>query len=290
MTPESVPELLEKPTEKSPRAHASRRDEPVEPKSRAWLADGALIASFLALTFLLGVFALKDVDFYWHLRTGDWIRETGKIPHEDIFTFTAAPGTPWIDLHWLFQVAISWGFEHGGIVALNLAKCGITCVAVFLLVTARRRDWPIWAMLLAWLPALLVLSGRMYIRPETLTLLYLSIFLAIVSRWDRFPRLAWILPLVQVVWVNSHGLFVLGPIILAFGLIDSVLRSGAFAPGRRRWWRTVLIASAGTAVACLINPYFITGASLSTIASGNDEKPGLCEKHRRADADSGLHC
>ena len=67
-------------------------------------------------------------------------------------------------------------------------------------------------MILAWLPALLVLGGRMYVRPETLTLLYLSLFLAIMFRWDRYPRLALLLPLVQVAWVNSHGLFVLGPI------------------------------------------------------------------------------
>jgi len=99
-------------------------------------------------------------------------------------------------------------------VALNLAKCVVTCVAVLILITTRRRDWPIWATLVAWLPALLVLGGRMYVRPETLSLLYLSIFLAVLTRWDRHPYLVAILPFVQVAWVNSHGLFVLGPIIL----------------------------------------------------------------------------
>ena len=71
----------------------------------------------------------------------------------------------------------------------------------------------------------------MYVRPETLTLLYLSIFLAIILRWDRYPWLALLLPFVQVAWVNSHGLFVLGPIVLVFGLIDAALRFGFFAPG-----------------------------------------------------------
>ena len=33
---------------------------------------------FLALTFLLGAFPLKDADIYWHLRTGDLIRQTGQ--------------------------------------------------------------------------------------------------------------------------------------------------------------------------------------------------------------------
>src|SRR5262249_57330653 len=96
------------------------------------------------------------------------------------------------------------GSAQGGIRALNLAKCVVTSLAVLLLVTARRRDWPVWVIVLAWLPPLLLLGGRMYVRPETLTLLYLAIFLAVVTRWDRYPALALILPPVQVSWVHSQ--------------------------------------------------------------------------------------
>src|SRR5205823_5440962 len=129
-------------------------------------ADAGLLVAFLALTFLLGMFPLKDTDFWWHLRTGDLIRQTWHIPNTDPYTFGAA-GHRWIDLHWGFQVLLSWGYAHGGVVTLNLAKCVITCAAVLILITARRRDWPLWVMLLAWLPALYVLGGRMYVRPET---------------------------------------------------------------------------------------------------------------------------
>ncbi|MBV8610391.1 MAG: hypothetical protein JO034_23395 [Singulisphaera sp.] len=221
--------------------------------------DGCLIAAFLALTFLLGVFPLKDTDFWWHLRTGDLIRQTGEIPKVDPYTFTMQ-GSPWIDLHWAFQVALSWGYTHGGVVALNLAKCVITCAAVFLLITARRREWPVWVVVLAWLPALLVLGGRMYVRPETFSLLFLSGFLAILVRWDRSPALAWLLPAIEVCWVNSQGLFVLGLIVLAFALIDAALRPGSFAPARKAWWRVIAPASLLTGAACLVNPYGIVGA------------------------------
>ena len=110
--------------------------------------------------------------------------------------------------------------------------------SVLLLLTARRRDWPLWAMVPAWLPALVLLGGRMYIRPETLTLLWLAAFLAILFRWERYPRLAYLLPLIQFLWVNTQGLFILGPIVLAFALLDALLAPGAFGKGRRRWWRT----------------------------------------------------
>lgn len=226
---------------------------------RLALFDAALIAAFLALTFLLGLFPLKDTDFWWHLRTGDLIRQTGEIPHKDIYTFTSQD-RPWIDLHWTFQVAISWLYERGGVPALTVAKGLITCVAVFLLITSKRRAWPVWAMVLAWLPALLVLSGRNYVRPETLTLLYLSMFLAILTRIDRAPYLALLLPVVQTAWVNVQGLFVLGPIVLSMALLDALARPGSFAKGRGRWWTIVGVSSVLTALACFLNPYGLAGA------------------------------
>jgi tetratricopeptide (TPR) repeat protein len=128
-------------------------------------------------------------------------------------------------------------------------------------------------MILAWLPALLVLSGRIYVRPETLTLLYLSIFLAVIVKWDRFPLLAFLLPVVQVAWVNSQGLFVLGPVVLGIGLIDSALRLGIFRPERRRWWKKILAASVATGLACLVNPYGIKGALYPVELAGTMSNP-----------------
>ncbi len=231
-----------------------------DPATRAnRVFDAGLIAVFLGLTFLLGVFPLKDTDFWWHLRTGDLIRQTGWVPTVDTFTFGAA-GHRWVDLHWIFQLLISYGFERFGVVGLNIAKCLITCAAVFLLVTSGRREWPVWVALLAWVPALLVLGGRMYVRPETLTLLYLALDVAILSRWDRRPWLAFALPVVQVCWVNTQGLFVFGPFLVAVALLDAATRRGAFGPDRRRWWRITLLGGAATVLACLVNPYGFGGA------------------------------
>ncbi|HWE36043.1 MAG TPA: tetratricopeptide repeat protein [Isosphaeraceae bacterium] len=230
---------------------------PPEPAPARWV-DGALVVGFLALTFLLGVFPQRDMDIWWHLRTGDLIRQGHGIPEHDLYTFTV-PDHPWIDLHWGFEVAASWAFAHGGMRTLQLAKCAITCLAVFLLITARRRDWPLWAMLTAWLPALVLLGGRMYVRPETVTLLFLAAFLAVLVRWERFPKLAYALPAIQMLWVNTQGLFVLGPIVLALAMIDAALRPGAFARARTAWWRAVAPASVLTLVACFLNPYAIEG-------------------------------
>jgi len=223
------------------------------------LLNAGLLLIFLALTFLLGVFPLKDADIYWHLRTGQLIRQTGVIPRTDIFTYTRE-GAPWIDLHWIFQIGSSWLHDHYGAPGLNLAKCLITTLAMLILVLSGRSQWPFWITILAWLPALFVLSGRMYVRPETLTLLYLAVFLAVLANWDRHPRLVWILPLVQTAWVNSQGLFILGPIVFGFALIEAVLTRGFLSEAARSRRKTIALAGVLVLAACLINPYGIAGA------------------------------
>jgi hypothetical protein len=105
-----------------------------------------------------------------------------------------------------------------------------------------------------------LLGGRMYIRPETITLLYLSIFLAVLFRWRRQPWLGFILPVTQALWVNTQALFVFGPILLTFALIDAALRPGAFAREHRRWWLIALPVTLLVGLACLLNPYGLRGA------------------------------
>lgn len=254
--------MSEATTAKAARARAGQPAEDDARAQPAWLArvgDLVLLGLFLALVFLLGVFPLKDTDFWWHLRTGDWIRQHGQVPTRDLYTFTV-PDHPWVDLHWGFEVLLSWGYQLGGVTGLNLAKCAITSAAVCLLITAKKRSWPLPVMVVAWLPALLVLAGRMYVRPETLTLLWLAIDMAVVFRWERRPALAFVLPVVQILWVNTQGLFILGPIIIASALADAALRPGALAIERRRWWRTIGLAVGLTGLACLLNPYFVHGA------------------------------
>ena len=289
MSTESPPELLEK-LKQTP---AQTRSTPIEkpPARSSWrvrLMDGGLIALFLTLTFLLGAFPLKDTDFYWHLRTGDWIRQTGWVPRTDLFTFSRV-GVPWIDLHWIFQIGISWVYEHGGIVALTLAKCCVTCVAMLVLISARRREWPVWVIILAWLPALLVLGGRMYVRPETLTLLYLSLFLAILFRWDRHP-------LTGPIFTRHSGR--MGQLARALrARADRARSSGSSTPpcdsafltpsaksGGVRFWRRPC-SPAQPARQSLLHHR----SALPARAGRNDEQPDFLAEHRRVEADSRLH-
>ena len=259
-----------------------------KPERKRAALDFVLLFFFLGLVFLLGIFPLKDTDFWWHLRTGDLIRKTGVIPDKDIYTFTV-PDNEWIDLHWGFQVCLSWVYGLGGVDACNLAKCVMTTLGMLILITTRNPGRPLWVMVVAWLPALYVLSGRMYVRPETITFVYVCSFLAILFRWKEKPWLSWLLPAIEVLWVNTQGLFVLGLVLLAIGLIDALLTPGALDHDRRAWWKIVIPASIATGLAAFVNPYGMQGALFPLALVKTMAPPDLRAEDRRADSDSPLH-
>ena len=218
-----------------------------------------LLVAFLALVFLLGVFPLKDTDFWWHLRTGDWILANGKVPRADLYTYTV-PEARWVDLHWGFLVLLSIGYGLGGVPLLNIAKCLITSAAMAVLVLGcRRPGWPFWVSLLSWCPALLVLAGRMYVRPETISLWWMSLVMLVVFHWRKYPRIMWLLPPVFLGWVNTQGLFVLGFVILAMGLAEVAADPASWQRSQRPWWSRTVACIGLSVIATLFNPYGFRG-------------------------------
>ncbi len=80
----------------------------------AFLTDRGVLLLVVVFAFLLGCQQLFDADFWWHLRSGQWILEHRRVPSVDPFTFASA-GRAWIDLSWLFQVTLAIAFAMGGV-------------------------------------------------------------------------------------------------------------------------------------------------------------------------------
>jgi len=231
------------------------------------LADGVLFALLVAIAFLLGCYELGDSDVWWHLRGGEWILENGRVPDLDPFTFGSAD-KKWVDIHWSYEVVLALVYRAGGAGALVVLGAAVGAAAFLACLTARRRQWPVAAAVLCWAPALALFAFRLDPRPEIFTLLYIGLYLGVLWRLQERPKLAWLLPAVQVLWVNMQGLFVFGPILLGLFVASEAARlSGArwrgtlkWDDGRRRWWLHVGGAACAVVVACLLNPYCFDGA------------------------------
>lgn len=231
---------------------------------REMFLNRLLYVAVLVWTFLGMCFPMYDTDFWWHLKTGERILSGDGIPYIDLFTFTDAD-KPWIDMHWGFQVLVAVLYRLGGVPLVTLVKSAIITGAVAIGWRATGPDLPSWKKALLWILPIICISGRGNERPEMLTQLFLALWLWIARKTDQRPNLIWFLPLVQVVWVNCHALFVLGLVVGFCYTVDALVRdwlNGQLGLARRMTgptFRTIWIVGGLVAAACFINPYFEEG-------------------------------
>lgn len=175
----------------------------------------------------------------------------GRIPYHDIYA--AANPSPWINLHWMFQGIVYWTHRAAGAWGLDLLKTACVSLTYLLLFLAGSgRSRPVLAGWILFFSALTA-GERFQIRPELFTFLFMACHLYVLERWSSHgrDRLLWILPVVQVLWTNMEGLFMIGPGIVAMYLVESLLN--------KRNCRVLIAVFAASLSACLVNPYGVAG-------------------------------
>lgn len=225
-----------------------------------WLLSGLLLWMFCACCF-----PLYDSDLFWHLKTGELILQTGEIPGFDTYTYQDY-GKRWIDLHWGFQVSAAILYRLGGANLLIVSKAAILAGALAVGYFASGERLRTWQRVACWILPAITISGRGYERPEILTVLCLATWLWVIPRLERRPGLIWLLPLLQVFWINCHALYILGLVVGGCYAVDYTVRYWAQGRGRLPALMDDLPAStlirAGIlcGLAALVNPYLEQGA------------------------------
>ncbi len=228
------------------------------------LTDVAFILPILFLFLCLNgaTMLLGDGDTGWHLRTGEWIWQNGRVPHHDIFSFTK-PGQPWYAWEWLWDVMFAWLHHHGGLAAVVVASIVVIATTYALLYRLIRRKCGNGLLAIAvLLPAMCGASIHWLARPHLFTLLFVVIWYSVLERvHDGKVRLLWLLPPMIVLWANLHGGFLAGIILLltyAAGELMTWLVDADAEVSRAALLRAkpYLLCAAACAGATFINPYF----------------------------------
>lgn len=180
--------------------------------------------TFAAVLFL-GLFAMAarnvtDPDVWWHLKTGQYIAEHKNVPRTDPFSFTRA-GERWIAHEWLSELLLYETWRYTGWGGLILLFAAILCTAFFLLYL-RCGSTPYLAGI-ATLGTAWVTMPVWGVRPQVISLLLTSLWLLILERSEKNPRLLWwTLPL-TLLWVNLHAGFALGLVLSALFLAGDLI-------------------------------------------------------------------
>jgi len=210
-----------------------------------------------AFAFFFASRPLSDGDFWFHLKTGEYIVKTGLIPRTDLFSFTNY-GIPWIAHGWLSGVIFYEVYSRLGFNALIFIFAVLTALAFW--ITYKLSNAHLFVRGFATLLGVWTVLPNIGVRPRVFTLLLASVYLALLARYAREGkgRLIWLLVPLMVLWVNLHGAFLFGPAFIVFTIVGIPLDAWLAGEKVRPMWPrlTVLgLVLLGCILASLVNPW-----------------------------------
>jgi hypothetical protein len=219
-----------------------------------------MLAGLLVVLAVLAVQSrFDDPDMWWHMKMGEVIWTTHTIPVTDLFSFSAYHQVS-IPHEWLSQVAIYAAYKWGGLSGLMFWLCFFTAaifIAGYALCTLYSGNAKV-----AFLGALVIFlfsTVGLAIRPQMIGYLLLIVELLLIHLGrTRDSRWFWCLPPLFALWINCHGSFFLGIVLILLFLFSSFfhfqigsLIAEPWNPQRRR---TLMLAFVLSIAALFLNP------------------------------------
>jgi hypothetical protein len=218
------------------------------------------ICSLLVVLTVLTVRGRFDgPDMWWQLKMGQIIWTTHSIPSHDLFSYTTNHQAL-IPQEWLAQLSIFCAYHLGGYTGLMLWFCVLASalvVAGYILcwVSSSNAKVAFAGAMIIWFFATIGFE----IRPQMFSyILLMAELLLIHAGRTRDPRWFAGLPVVFVIWINSHASFILGIAVACVFLFSSLFEFELGALVSHRWeprHRRMLIWSLLLSIAALfVNP------------------------------------
>ena len=231
-----------------------------------------LYSGWIASLILLGLIVfvsnieIKDSDLWLHLASGRHIIQNLQIPRVDFLSCTI-PGKMWINHEWFFQVVVSSIYQLSGVdglINMQVMIVGVTFALLFLLGYNKKN---VFLQVFLLFLVLIVYQSRMTHRPDIFSLLLMVLYIQVLAYCLNNKSVWLLLFVLQVLWTNIHGFFILGPILVLLSCVAEFLKRNLRLPFQ---WNTVgrlndheyfnlkvLIPIA--IAACFVNPHFIDG-------------------------------
>lgn len=207
------------------------------------------IIFFLAI-FIFFLLPPTDPDLGWQLRCGEQIWHAHNFCSQNQFS-TLLENYAWTNHQWLYQIILYSIYQAGGfwgLSFLNTAVVGLSFLFFYLSLKNRRLEKILVILAMIYLGWGVFAFG---IRSQLLGFLFFNLMLWIFSKSKENLRWAWLFPVVMLLWVNTHGSFVLGVILLIF-FWPTVAKEGATK------WRSYIFSFLPLVISfpmTLLNPF-----------------------------------
>ena len=177
----------------------------------------------IALVFFVSValyfmIPIMDVDFPWHLKTGEYIFQHKEIPASDPFSVASTGGRIErfaLSQYWLAQVIFYLIFSTIGPFGIILLRVLIFAgiIAILWVCMGTKSPWLKAAILYLTATLFLVYMGD---RPQLFTFILTPVVVLLLEHFRKTssPKSLFFLPIVMLFWANVHGGFILGSVLI----------------------------------------------------------------------------
>lgn len=211
---------------------------------------GLLIVPIIAFFLVRQV---SDSDMWFHMAVGKQILETGSLPTADHLSLLNY-GQPINAYLWLFQTVIAAGYPLAGFWWLQIIQVAILGLALFFIFRSTR-TWTssptAWLLLLS---VAIASSERFTVRPEIVSIIMIAVYYYRLQQ-GRYYSVADLTTffLLQAIWSNSHGIFVIGPALAGCYLVEAIIK-GMMGKGHHEI-TAIGILNGIIAIACFATPF-----------------------------------
>lgn len=196
-----------------------------------------------------------DGDLPRHLLVGNLTLQTQHVSLTDVFSFRTV-GFPSIPHEWLSQIIFALAYNSFGLNGVVLLT-GLIAILVWGIIyyDATKRSNNIFVTLLITVAAIGAAQIHLLPRPHLFTYLFTAIWIVLLERIENGDtRAGRLLPFTMLLWVNLHGMFVIGIIIWGIYL------TGDFLDHSSKMWfgsekaKALIIAGALSLLATFLSP------------------------------------
>ena len=203
--------------------------------------------------------SIIDPDIWWHLRDAAQQWHDHAWLRFDTYSFTARHA-PWINHEWLAEVPYALGWHlagERGLLFVTDTALELIFMGVYWLAYRKSGSWSC-ATLVTIIATLL---ATVSFGPRTLLFGWMCLVfeLIMLELFDEKPHLIFTLPLLFLLWINLHGSWLIGIVVLAVfvgcGAIKierGLVHSAPWNPGQFRLLAIAFVLSLG---ALFVNPY-----------------------------------
>lgn len=212
----------------------------------------------------LSITPLPPNDLWWHMAAGRTMVSEGAWLRENRWAYTLPPDAPYVYQSWLSETVLFVVWKLGDVPLLAMTRM-VAIVGAYALMSAHawRRSGGGIATAAALLLAIMASWDNWTLRPQTLALLPGAAFVVVLDGFlsNHTPaRRLYLLPVLMLLWVNLHGSFVLGLVLVGLAwlgtLIDTIHNwaKRIDAPSQQRPLRTLTLAGLASGAAAMIHP------------------------------------